>query len=124
MLVSGVLTFTAIIGLFSPELILNSMFGESFAGELSDVIVRSWSALVALVGAMLIYAANRPIYRSFVLTVAGLGKIIFVSLLVLAGGQILQGALVAVAMDSLTVLLFALYLLSSEGVIKLFNNNK
>lgn len=122
MLVSGVITTTVVVGLFSPQLILDSTFGNSFTDELADVVVRSWSALVALVGIMLIFASGRPEYRNFVLIIAGVSKIVFVSLIVLAGEQILEGALTAVVIDSLTVLLFALYLLSVEDIRQYIQN--
>ncbi len=53
MLASGVLTFTMFYGLFVPEAALESMFGASFNGTLESIIVRSWCALVGVIGARL-----------------------------------------------------------------------
>ena len=52
MLVSGVLTFTMFYGLFAPQAALESMFGVSFGGTLETIVVRSWCALVGLMGAI------------------------------------------------------------------------
>ena len=67
------------------------MFGESSSGggALAEIIVRSWGALITLVGAMLIYGAFNPQQRPLILTIAGLSKLIFVGLLVLFGSQYL-----------------------------------
>jgi hypothetical protein len=55
MLISGGLTFTMFYGLFAPQAALESMFGASFNGTLENIVIRSWSALVGLMGAILIY---------------------------------------------------------------------
>ena len=58
MIVSGVLTMTMIYAALAPEAALRSTFGESVSGPVADIVVRNWGALIALVGAMLIYAAR------------------------------------------------------------------
>jgi hypothetical protein len=55
MLLSGVLTMTMFYGLFAPEAALESMFGISFSGTLENIVIRSWSALVGLIGIIMIY---------------------------------------------------------------------
>ena len=85
MMVSGLLTMTMIYAAFAPEAALRSTFGESVSGPVADVVVRNWGALIALVGAMLIYTARRPAARPLALTVAGASKVIFIALAPMAG---------------------------------------
>jgi len=72
MLISGALTFTMIYAAIAPQAALRSTFGEALDGPLAEIVVRNWGALVALVGAMLIYGAFSPASRPLVLTVAGI----------------------------------------------------
>jgi hypothetical protein len=74
MLVSGVLTLTMVYGVIAPDAALRSTFGEGIDGVAADVVVRNWAVLIGLMGAMLIYGANRPHVRPFVLTVTGTSK--------------------------------------------------
>ena len=63
MIVSGLLTMTTIYAALAPEAALRSTFGESMSGPVADIVVRNWGALIALVGATLIYAARKPAVR-------------------------------------------------------------
>ena len=112
MLVSGVLTFTMVYGLFAPEAALESMFGVSFKGTLESIIVRSWCALVGLIGAILIYGALNDKSRVFSISVATVSKVIFVSLVMIYGQEFLGKAGPAIAMDCVTIALAALYLVA------------
>ncbi|MFT7562051.1 MAG: hypothetical protein ACI93R_003985 [Flavobacteriales bacterium] len=85
MLVSGVLTFTMFYGLFAPQVALESMFGVSFSGTLEDIVIRSWSALVGLIGMILIYGFFSQNNRAFSIAIAAFSKAIFVSLVLLYG---------------------------------------
>ena len=88
MLITGVLTCTMAYAAVFPDAALTAMFGQSLSdGALADIIVRSWGALITLVGAMLVYGAFRPKERPLILTIAGLSKLVFVGLLVLFGSQ-------------------------------------
>jgi hypothetical protein len=112
MLVSGVLTFTMFYGLFAPEAALESMFGVSFNGPLESIIVRSWCALVGLIGAILIHGALNDKSRVFSISVATVSKVIFVSLVLIYGQEFLGKAGPAIAMDCVTITLAALYLVA------------
>lgn len=91
MLVSGVLTMTMIYALIAPHAALMSTFGEALpASPVTEIVVRSWGALIGLVGAMLIYGAFHPEVRTLVLTVAALSKAIFVVLLLSHGNHFLS----------------------------------
>lgn len=111
MLVSGLLTMTMIHAAISPDAALKGTFGDSLSGPLAEIVVRNWGALIALVGAMLVYGAFQPQVRTMVLVVAGLSKLTFIALILTFGTQFLgHQAGVAVAVDSVMVLVFFVYL--------------
>ena len=113
MVVSGILTATMIYAAIAPEAALQSTFGETLDEPLAKIIVRNWGALIALVGGMLIYGAFRPHVRSLVLVVAGASKAVFIALVLSQGTRYLSQAGLAVAIDSLMIVLFVWYLLAS-----------
>ena len=113
MILSGLLTMTMIYATFAPEAALRSTFGESVSGPVADVVVRNWGALIALVGATLIYAARKPAMRPLALTVAGVSKAVFIALVLSHDGRFLgYQAGIAVFVDVLWVIVFASYLLA------------
>jgi hypothetical protein len=115
MLVSGALTLTMVQAAIAPNSALRGTFGETLEGPLAEIVVRNWGALIALVGAMLIYGAFKPHVRELVLVVAGLSKIIFITLILTFGTQYLgHQAGVAIAVDSVMVLLFIAYLFATN----------
>jgi hypothetical protein len=114
MVLSGVLTATMIYAAIAPEAAVLSTFGEVVDEPHAKIIVRNWGALIALVGGMLIYGALVPPVRPLVLIVAGFSKVIFIGLIISEGSRYLrQQAGVAVAIDSVMIMLFAWYLLVS-----------
>jgi hypothetical protein len=112
MLVSGVLTVTMFYGLFAPQAVLESMFGVSFGGTLETIVVRSWCALVGLIGAILIYGAFSDKNRVFSISIATVSKIIFVSLVMFYGKEFLGEVGPAIAMDCITIALAVLFLVA------------
>ena len=116
MLVAGLLTCTMIYAAIAPQAALRGTFGETLQGPLADIVVRNWGVLVTLVGAMLIYGAYRPAVRPLVLVVAGLSKLVFIVLVLAQGSRYLgQQAGIAIAIDAVWVVLFALYLVAMRG---------
>ena len=112
MLVSGALTCTMVYAAIAPQAALRSTFGGTLEGPLAEIVVRNWGALIALVGAMLIYGAFNPPIRPLVLTVAGLSKLIFIGLVLTHGTQYLgQQVGVSIAVDAVMVMLFIGYLI-------------
>jgi hypothetical protein len=112
MLVSGALTFTMLYAAIAPQAALRSTFGATLEGPLAEIVVRNWGALIALVGAMLIYGAYRPSSRPLILTVAGLSKLVFIGLVLTYGRQFLgRQAGVAIVIDLAMVALFVGYLI-------------
>lgn len=114
MLVSGLLTLTMVQAAFAPQAALRSTFGDSLEGPLAEIVVRNWGALIALIGAMLIYGAFRPHARTLVLAVAGISKAIFISLILTYGTRYLGKLGVAVVVDSLMIIMFTAYLVVSR----------
>ncbi len=111
MLVSGVLTCTMIYAAIAPQAALRGTFGETLDGPLAEIVVRNWGVLITLIGAMLIYGAYHAAVRPLVLTVAGLSKLVFIALVLAQGSRYLgQQAGIAIAIDAVWVVLFALYL--------------
>ena len=112
MLVSGALTCTMLYAALAPQAARRSTFGETLEGPLTEIVVRNWGALIALMGAMLIYGAYDPPGRPLVLTVAGLSKLVFIGLVLAHGRQYLgHQAGLAVVIDLVMVALFIGYLI-------------
>ena len=112
MIVSGVLTTTMLKAALAPDVALRSTFGESLSGPLADIVVRNWGVLIGLIGGMLIYGAFNPPVRPLVLVVAGISKAVFIGLVLAFGQDYLGQVGVAVAVDSVMILLFAWYLVA------------
>jgi hypothetical protein len=116
MQVSGLLTCSMLFAALAPHAALIHYFGTGLEGPVADVVVRSWGVLIALVGTMLLYAAQRPHLRPLVLVVAGISKLVFVALVLSHGNQLLPHQIgIAVLLDSLWVLLYAAFLIGPQG---------
>jgi hypothetical protein len=115
MIVSGVLTMTMIYAALAPDAALRSTFGEGLSGPVADIVVRNWGALIALVGAGLIYSARKPAQRPLALAIAGASKAIFVALVLSHGRRFLgYQAGIAVVVDLVWVAVFAAYLVATR----------
>ena len=112
MLVSGVITCTMLYAAIAPSAALQLMFGDSLEGPLANIIVRNWAVLVTIVGAMLVYGAFRPSSRRLVLTAASVSKVVYVGLFLTTGTQYLAKAGIAIAFDTVVVVVFCIYLLA------------
>lgn len=117
MLVSGALTCNMFYAAISPEAALRSSFGQTIDGPVAQIVVRNWGVLVGLMGLLLTYGAFSERTRRVALVVAGTSKLAFVAFVALVlsiGQQFLQFQVgVAVAIDTVMVTLFALYLVST-----------
>ncbi|WNF47035.1 hypothetical protein RHP75_00950 [Pseudomonas sp. SG20056] len=112
MLVSGVLTASMFYGLFAPQAALESMFGAAFSGQLESIVIRSWSALVGLMGVILIYGALNEKHRAFCATIAATSKAIFVTLVLVYGQAFLSKAAAAIIMDIVVISATLIFLLA------------
>jgi hypothetical protein len=115
MIVAGALTCTMVYAAIAPQAALLNIFGEALQGPVAEIVVRNWGALITLLGAMLIYGGFRPQSRRLVLVVAGASKVVFILLIVSFGPQFLPRAGTAVAVDTVMISLFAIYLLSTRN---------
>ena len=114
MLLSGALTCTMFYAAVAPEASLRSSFGQSMDGPVAQIVVRNWGILVGLMGLLLIYGAFNEQTRRVALVVAGASKVAFIVLVLSIGQQFLQFQVgVAVAIDTIMVALFALYLVTT-----------
>jgi hypothetical protein len=115
MLISGGLTCTMFYAALAPQAALQSTFGETIDGAVANIVVRNWGVLIALMGGMLIYGAFNPPVRFLVLTVAGLSKVAFIALILMAGREFLDSqAGIAVVSDVLQVTVFVFYMLEAR----------
>lgn len=116
MLVSGALTCTMIYAAIAPQAAFSSTFGETLQGQAAELVVRNWGALIALMGALLIYGAFNPAVRVAALAAAGASKLVFILLVLSHGGRyVTHQAGIAVAIDIVWVALFAIYLLRARA---------
>jgi hypothetical protein len=111
MTVSGLLTLTMLYAAIAPGPAVQQMFQETPTGAMAAVVVPNWGVLIGLIGALLIFGAFNPRSRRLALAVAGASKIAFIALVLAQGERYLSGLGVAVAVDSVMVLLFACFLI-------------
>lgn len=115
MIVSGALTLTMLFAFIAPQASLRSNFGEGLDGPVAEVVVRNWGALIAIIGAMLIYGAYDEPSRPLVLVVAAVSKIVFIGLVLSQGSRFLGKQVgVAVVVDAVMIALFAAYLYATR----------
>lgn len=74
--------------------------------------MRSWSALVGLIGFILIYGALVERHRIFSAVLGALSKAIFVSLVLIYGQEFLGQATPAIIMDAVVVLATLIFLMA------------
>lgn len=114
MLASGVITCTLFYAAIAPQDALNFFFGDSLQGQLSEIIVRNWGALITLVGVIQIYGAFKSRSRALILVISIISKSLFVSLVLIYGKQYLGQAGIAVVIDLVMVGLFVAYLIDDR----------
>lgn len=115
MLVAGLMTATMFQGLILPQSTFQSDFGEPLQGQANELIFRSWSALIGVLGLMLIYGAFVEPVRRFALLVSGATKLSFVVIGVIYGTQYFSARLgIAVLADVIFIIIFAAYLVLSR----------
>lgn len=117
MLIAGLLTCSMIFAVFAPQVALISMFGEALTQPLAQVVVRSWGFLIFLMGGLLIYGAFKPVYRNLSLIIVSLSKIVFIFLIITFGGPYIEKSAITLIVDSIFIVLFALYLIKVKSII-------
>lgn len=111
LIVSGALTFGAIVTAFAPRFISQFVFGEVIEGKAGDLALRILGEMVAASGLMLIYAAYHPEVRLPILLYSIVGKTTFIVVTLLKGFRG-PNAMLTVAADGAMIVLFAWYLIA------------
>jgi hypothetical protein len=118
MLVTGVLTCSMFYATVAPQAALQQTFGETTSGPVADVVVRNWGALIGLVGVGLIYGALDRAARRFALLLGAVSKAIFIAIVLIYGRAFLsRGAGVAIVVDAICVVVFAVFLMRAPRAI-------
>ena len=116
LIVSGLLTATMLQFAITPAQSLKSTYGETLEGPLVDLVVRGWGFLIALVGAMLLWAAFHPETRTLAVGVAIASKLFYIGALVAHRDRFLKGfAAVTAGVDVIMVGLMAAWLAGTLG---------
>ncbi|HXT22956.1 MAG TPA: hypothetical protein VN923_19565 [Thermoanaerobaculia bacterium] len=111
MLVSGIFTLGQLYAFVAPFGALRTLFGASLEGPVANMVVRNWGALIALIGAMIVYGAFHPPLRRFILATTAVSKVVFIGLVIAGGSQFLGHPIaIAALVDVVVVLLFTVYL--------------
>lgn len=114
LLVGGLLTFSMIQATFAPRATVRTYFGEAPDSPQFDLVVRNWGMLIAAGGALLVWASFEPGVRLAAIALASVTKAAFIALM-LGSGVMKRQAWVALAADSLMVVLFLAYLAATAG---------
>ncbi len=113
LIVSGLLTCTMIQGVIAPATQFKTFFGETLPDSPATVLVmRNWSALIALGGVLLVLSAFLEPLRFPIVLFTAVGKLAFAALVFGAGSRFRgHQAYLAALVDTVMVVLFFLYLL-------------
>ncbi|PJZ79881.1 hypothetical protein [Leptospira meyeri] len=112
---SGIITCSMILSALHPTLGLMLTFGDTLNGDLANIIVRNWGALIALTGGMLVYGAYNEPNRNLILVVSSISKTTFVLLNLIYGQSYLMKSGIALVFDSILVIIFVSYLVSQNS---------
>lgn len=115
LLVFGALTLTMIGTVFAPQEVLMATFGAAFDDPLALMIVRSWGALIGLIGGMLVYAAFHPDQRRPLVIGAMISKIMFLGLLITYGAAYLAAAMGVIIADTAAIAFMAACVASARS---------
>lgn len=110
MIFSGLLTLTMLYAAIAPGPAAQQMFQEDVSGAMASIVVPNWGVLIGLMGALLLFGAFNPGSRRLALAVAGASKAAFVGLVLAQGQRYMPGLGIAVAIDSVMVVLFLIFI--------------
>jgi len=112
LVVTGALTFLAIVVTFAPVPALRIVFGSAAPDLVTTTLARHWGLLVALIGALLVYVGYNPEIRNAVMIAAATEKLVGVTVFGLSLPR--RPALLAViAADATMGILYLLILAGS-----------
>jgi hypothetical protein len=112
--VSGVATASMIAMAIAPRWTMRFLCGEAAAGPVANLVARSWGAMIATSGLMLIYAAYRPESRFPILLYSILGKSGFIALVLAEPRFRRTRAVLTAAGDLVIVALLGWYLIAAR----------
>jgi hypothetical protein len=75
LIVTGALTMLAAAAIVAPTAVLRGVFGSAAPDRVSRAVTRHWGLLVALFGALLVYAGYHPEVRAPVMLAAAIEKL-------------------------------------------------
>ena len=111
LIVTGVLTLGAALVFFVPGVVLKTVFGVSAPDDATQLVTRHWGLVVALVGALLVYAGYHPELRVPVMAIAATEKLALGELVL--GSSLRRRSLlvIIVAADAVMATLYLIFLL-------------
>jgi hypothetical protein len=112
LLITGILTAGAGIGLLFPRQIVASFLGDQAPTSTTQLLARHWCLLVALVGGLLIYAAFHAEIRVPVMIVAATEKLVLGGLVIASPLRARPLTLAVVGADGVMAILYVATLLS------------
>ena len=112
LIVTGLLTAGAGIGLFAPQLLARMLFGAETNDPATILLIRHWSLLIALVGGLLVYAAYTPDARVPVMVVAVIEKFVLAALVLSGPLRKRRVVVMVVSADVVMALLYVYFLVS------------
>ncbi|HEX3370691.1 MAG TPA: hypothetical protein VHS56_14020 [Candidatus Cybelea sp.] len=111
LLITGIITLSAGMGLLMPRNTLAMLFGIDASDAATLLLGRHWSLLIGLVGGLLIYAAYHPEIRVPVMVVGTIEKLVLAGLVIAGPLRKRPPTLVAVGADSIMALLYIVFLI-------------
>jgi hypothetical protein len=114
LIVSGAATFSMIAMALAPHFAMRFLFGAMAEGRVANLIARSWGAMIAASGLMLIYAAWHPEARLPILLYSIAGKAGFIALVLAAPELRSRNAVMTAAADLLIVMLLVWHLAAAR----------
>lgn len=114
LVVTGAITAGAVVVALAPRPAMCIIFGADRIDELSGLIARHWGLLVALVGALLIYAGFNAELRVPVMIVAIVEKLAIAGLILLSSLRARPLALTIAAADSTFAVLYVIMLVTGS----------
>lgn len=119
LIVTGVLTAGAGLGIFAPGLLIKILLGIKTSDEATNLMARHWSLLVALVGGLLIYAGYYPPARPAAIFFALIEKVALGAFVLASPLRRRPATVFFASADGLMALLYIIILASAASSVAL-----